>query len=233
MFIKVDLQRQRLYLKTATCNNFIHHQVEVLLNTECSDFRRFCLSLKDVSYGNFKKADEHFNLNALDEIGVFVQEPKTINYNFLSSKIRRKQQKYANLLSAGQNDCDEIYRRLFFIRPRRPWGTEKITAKLVSSMNDFRFLRMFVHYMYNYPNAKRTELDYRWDVINECLYDLLETEYKTLDPYFIRRETLRLYREWRCPFDYAFFEKVPHQKRFLKNKIVHNERIQYSKKPNL
>jgi hypothetical protein len=216
------VQRRRLYVKTASCDNVIKNQVQTLLNSDEDDFRKHRLLLKNVSYENCNIR----NLNALDEIGVSRSELKNIDYAFLRWKVRALKRKYEYVLKAGQDDSDENYRRFMF-SPYRRWGTEKITAKIITAMNDFRFLRDFVQSIYIHPGMKRTELDLIWSDINQCLLDLCETEYKTLDPYFIRRETRRLHFDYDVPFDSHFFARVPTQKAYLTNAIVRKERIQY------
>ena len=237
IFVKVDFQRQRLCLKTAICNNFIKHQVQVLLNTEEETFRRFKLALRDVSYGNYRTyeiKDVSYEIkrdrNTLDEINI--SQINNIDYGFLAAKIRCKKNKYFYLLKAGRDIDDANYNRWIFpmSRSRNRWSTEKICAMLTRAMNDFNFLRMFIQSIYSHPHADRTQLDPLWDDVNDCLYNLLEVEYKTLDPFYIRRQTYRLYEQYMSPFDSVFYEKVPRQKRFLKNPLIQQERIRYSLK---
>lgn len=236
IFIKVDFERQRLCLKTAICNNFIQHQVQVLLKTEETNFRSFKLSLKDVSYGNYTTYEVK-ELKALDEIKSTQCQLNNINYNFISAKIQSKKRKYYSLLKAGQDISDSNYYRFIFPRliHHRRRGTEKICAMLSSAMNDFNFLRTFVQSIYAHPNVDRMQLDPLWDEINDCLYDLLETEYKTLDPFFIRRQIYRLHQQFSPPdnpldFDHDFYKRVPNQKMFLTNSLIQQERIRYSSK---
>lgn len=220
IFIKVDWKRGRLYFVTASCKDFIKTQVKVLIKSEDENFTRHRLFLKDVSYGNFKTFEIR-EMNALEEIGVPLPETKKIDVDFLVHKLREKENTYRDLLRAG--NAHDGREREYILQRSLP--TEKITAKIITAMNDFSLFKEFVRSMRFHPGVRRSELGRIWNETNECFSKLLVAEYRSLDPFLIRRETRRFCDIRRLPFDSYFYQTrfLPSQKSFLKKKFRQTE----------
>jgi len=210
ILIKTDWKRQRLRLITGICHDLFKNQVKVLLNVDTGDFRRYRLSLRDLSYCNL--SGDIQETNDVEEISVPVQETNSIDLGFLRSELR---------------DLEFEHQRLFRFRdvtdvrttPRRRLPTEKLSAKLTTALNDYHLLKVFVRPMCFEPGMKKQDVDRIWREIHENLWTLLDVEYKSVDPFLIRKETRFLCAASDQPFDSRFYETrfLPKQRSFLNN----------------
>jgi hypothetical protein len=192
--IQVDWRRSRLQLRTATSHDIIKNQLRILLNTEESDFRRYKLLLKDVSYCNFATY-EFEETDALEKIGVPLKPVNLVDFRFLEQKLLELENEHTRVF--------RLTRRNFNFQHRPP--TEKMTAEIITAMNDFNLFKDLLRSLLHRPGVKKTSFYEIWGPTCGSYYKLMKAECDTVNPFVVRRETRHLFESRNLFFETDFY----------------------------